>query len=438
LRLVALALAFCLGALADNANWPNWRGPERNATQPAAKGVPSTWSPTENIAWRTPLPSWSASSPVVWGDTVFVASAQAGYTNTESGGLLGHIVREFASRFSSADDILLLAVDTRDGSIRWERKIGDGNVSIRKHNQASPSPVTDGRRVWVVTGGGVVSCFDYDGLLVWQRDLQSDYGEFGSAWGYASSPLLHRDRIYIQVLHGMMTFDPSYLLSLDAADGSVVWRVERPTDAVGASRDAYTTPTLATIDGIDYMVVSGAGYVTLQNLTDGKEVGRADGLIPNSGQAHRIVGSPTVVGDVLIAPSERRPILGLRMKSGPTLEQIWKLNRGSDVPTPVSDGHSLFVVTDRGVLTVFDLSDGARIGESLRLEVGTYTSSPVIADGKLYATNDDGATSVIDLRDPSKIVAVNKLGEYTLSTPAITERRIYIRTSKALYCFERR
>ncbi len=434
MRVVALALAFSIISVAEDSNWPNWRGPRRDSTQPAAYGLPSTWSKTENVLWRTALPSWSAGSPAVWGDTVFVTSAQEGFSDTGSSGMIGHAIRGLLSKWNSEDDILLLAIDARDGSVRWERTVGDGNRLWLKQNEASPSPVTDGSRVWAVTGGGVVSCFDFDGDLKWTRDLQADYGDFGLNWGYASSPLLHEGSLYIEVLHGYSTDDPSYVLSLDAYDGRTRWKVERPTDAISESLDAYTTPTLAEIDGTAYLAVSGAGYVTLHEPAGGKEVARVGGLIPNEDGNYRIVGSPSVVGDVLIAPSRQRPLLAFRLERGPKLTRLWSFDRGADVPTPASDGERVYVLTDRGVLTVLNLSDGSAVGRPMRLEPGTYSSSPVIADGKLYAINEEGATSVIRLDDAGSIAAVNKIGEYALSTPAVAGNRIYLRTAKALYC----
>ena len=438
MRIAALALAFSIVTLAEDANWPNWRGPRRDSTQPSARGLPATWSKTENVLWRTPLPSWSAGSPVVWGDTVFVTSAQEGFSDTGSAGMISHAIRGLLSKFNSEDDLLLLAIDARNGSPRWQQTVGDGNRMWLKQNEASPSPVTDGSHVWVVTGGGVVSCFDFNGALMWTRELQTDYGEFGLNWGYASSPLLHEGSLYIEVLHGYSTDDPSYVLSLDASDGRTLWRVERPTDAISESPDSYTTPTLAKIGGEAYLVVSGAGYVTMHDLASGEEVERVGGLIPNQNRDYRIVGSPSVIGDVVIAPSRQKPLLAFRLAPGPKLTRLWAFDRGPDVPTPVSDGSRVYVVTDRGILTVLELSDGSQVSSPIRLEPGTYTSSPVIADGKLFAGNEEGATSVVRLGEPGQVAAVNKLEEYTLATPAIAGGRIYIRTAKALYCLSKR
>ena len=140
--------------------------------------------------------------------------------------------------------LLLLAVSRKDGSILWQRELGQGNALHRKGNDTSPSPVTDGVHVWTVTGGGAVAAHDFEGNEVWKRDVQKSYGDFGLNWGYASSPLLHDGKLIIEVLHGTHTDDPSYVVAFDSGSGDVLWRTERHTDAPRESPDAYTTPVV--------------------------------------------------------------------------------------------------------------------------------------------------------------------------------------------------
>jgi outer membrane protein assembly factor BamB len=176
----------------------------------------------------------------------------------------------------------------------WKRELDSGNRTWNKQNAASPSPVTDGELVWAVTGTGAVAAFDMDGKEVWKRNLQSDYGEFGLNWGYASSPLLHSGRLIIQVLHGNNTDDPSYLVALDAATGRELWRKERATDAVRESPDAYTTPAFLVHEGKPQIVISGGDYVTGHDPETGNELWRAGGLNPRKAPNYRIVASPVV------------------------------------------------------------------------------------------------------------------------------------------------
>ena len=135
-------------------------------------------------------------------------------------------------------DLEFWVVDRAKGDVVWKRPMGGGNMRARKQNMSSPSPVTDGKHVWVMTGTGVFKAFDFAGKELWARDIQKDYGPFGLNWGYASSPLLHGDSLYVQVLHGMKTDDPSYLLRIDKTSGKTLWKVDRPTQAIRESPDS--------------------------------------------------------------------------------------------------------------------------------------------------------------------------------------------------------
>ena len=239
--IVILSAALFLPALlraADAAdNWPQWRGPHLNGSSEKARGLAIRWNESRNVAWRAKLPSWSAASPIVWEDTVFVTSAEEGFTDPKGRGFVGAALGRIASALNFDDDLLLVALNRRDGSIRWQRVIGEGNKILFKQNMASPSPVTDGRYVWIMTGVGALTCFDFSGEKIWRRELQEDYGEFGLNWGYASSPLLHDGNLFIQVLHGMNTDEPSYVLAVDGSTGKTLWKVDRPTDARRESPD---------------------------------------------------------------------------------------------------------------------------------------------------------------------------------------------------------
>lgn len=408
LEIAAAALVLALAAGPAAADWPHWRGPDHDGTS-AERGLPVTWSEDENVAWKLPLPGVSGATPIVAGGTIFL--------NVGSGARLE-----------------LWAVDAKDGTVRWKRPLGAGNEQTRKGDMSSPSPVTDGERVWVVTGTGMVSAFDFSGRQLWWRDLQKDYGAFGLNWGYASSPLLVDGTLVVQVLHGMNTDDPSYLLALDAASGETRWRVERPTDARMESPDAYTTPVLLTAHGRRELVVSGGDYVTGHDPKTGEELWRIAGLNPAKERNYRIVATPIVVGDRLFVPSRVSPLLALSVPAKGAPEVAWSLDRGTDVPSPVSDGERLYVVNDDGILRRFDAAGGEQIGDPLRLG-GTHSASPVLADGKLYAINERGVTTVVSVGDGEpRILAENALSGFTLASPAIADGRIYLRTAEHLYC----
>jgi outer membrane protein assembly factor BamB len=292
----------------------------------------------------------------------------------------------------------------------------------------------------VVTGTGAVAAFTMEGREVWKRNLQRDYGPFGLNWGYASSPLFYDGKLIIQVLHGNNTDDPSYLVALDGATGKEVWRVERPTDAVRESPDAYTTPALLTYGGQTQIVISGGDYVTGHDPANGREIWRAGGLNPQKLSNYRIVASPVVVDGMIYAPSRRRPLLALR--AGGTgdvtathLAWKWDARGGPDVPTPVSDGKYFYMVDDGGLVTCLDARTGKLLWGPERTAPGTVDASPLLADGRLYILNENAVTTVLAAGPEFKVLATNELdGSYTLSSIAVSGSQLFLRTSTHLYC----
>ena len=229
------------------SNWPQWRGPDLNGLSKAV-GLVRTWSPTENIAWKLPTPSRTGSTPIVWGNTIFLNVATAEFTG----------------------NLELWAVDRNKKAVIWKKPLGSGNTAGRKQNMSTPSPVTDGRTVWVMTGTGIIKAFDFAGTEKWTRDIQKEYGRFGLGFGYASSPLLLDGDLIVQVLHGLTTDDPSYVLRIDGATGKPEWKVNRPTNAQLESPDAYTTPTVVRRGGAAEIVITGGDVATGHDPATGK------------------------------------------------------------------------------------------------------------------------------------------------------------------------
>jgi len=328
-------------------------------------------------------------------------------------------------------------LNRKTGAIRWQQSIGRGNRIGNKQNMASPSPVTDGEHVWVMNGNGELRSFDFAGRQIWQRDIQEDYGKFGVQFGYASSPLLHDGVLYLQNLQGFHTDDPSYLLAIDGETGKTIWKVDRPTDALHESPDSYSTASLADVDGELQLIVSGGNYVTGHDLTAGKELWRAGGLNPSDDTNYRTIASSLVVGDVVLVPSRRRPFIAFRTDGkGDVTEskKLWSTDYGPDVPTPTSDGERLYIIDDKGIALSLKVSDGSTVWDRSRLEPGTYSASPLLADGKIYATSEDGTTTVLKAGDTFEILAVNRLDDYTLASPAAVGNQLFIRTAEYLYC----
>jgi outer membrane protein assembly factor BamB len=474
---VTCFLAFAAPSWLLANDWPHWRGPTRNSVS-AETGLPVSWSAkcldedkptatpepasdpasaqaaastqgdqrqrergrrgrgggsvavpthppncdefdTENIAWRLPLPAYSGSTPIIWDDLVFLNVA----TETASGSLE------------------LWAVDRRTQNVAWKRPIADGNNMQRKQNMSSPSPVTDGEHVWVMTGVGVLKAFDFDGNELWSRNISEDYYEFGLNWGYASSPLLQGDALYVQVLHGMRTDEPSYVVKIDKMTGETLWYIERPTTARRESPDSYTTPAWLEYDGKTELVITGGDAVTGHDPDTGRELWRANVLNPEDDGAYRIVASPTIMGDLIIAPSRVKPMVAIRPGGRGDIGEThvaWEFDRGPDVPTPVSDGEYIYVVTDRGVAYCLRLDTGEVVYGPERLPSGTYTSSPILADGKIYvSTEEEGLWTVYRAGPVFEILSTNSFGDgctpYCLSTVAVSQGQLFIRSSSNLW-----
>lgn len=397
------------------ANWPHWRGPSMNGVA-TETGLPTRWSKTENIAWSLAMPARSGSTPIIWGNHIFLNVAEGG-------------------------SLHLWAVDRVKGTPLWKRPLSGGDRVQRKANNSTPSPVTDGRTVWAMTGTGVIKAFDFGGKELWNRDLQKDYGTFGIQFGYGSSPLLHEGALYVQVLHGFFTDDPSYVLKIGGADGRTLWKVERPTKARQESPDSYTTPALLRYGTTTEIIVSGGDVVTGHDPATGRELWRADGLNPTNNGNFRLVASPLVHRDLLFVPSRERPLLAIKPGGRGDVtgsHVLWRFMNGPDVPTPVTDGTYLYSVNDRGIVYCLDVKTGATVYGPQRLRPATYSASPVLADGRIYVTDEDGVTSVFRAGPKFEMVAENNLGEYTLSSPAVVGGQIFIRTDNFLYAIGRR
>ena len=217
--------------------------------------------------------------------------------------------------------------------------------------------------------------------------------------------------------------------------------MNRLTNARFESPDAYTTPALLRYGGATEIVITGGDVVTGHDPATGTEVWRANGLNPRNDGSYRVVASPVVHGDMIFAPSRERPLLALKPggKGDVTSTHVlWSFNNGPDVPTPVSDGTYLYSIIDRGIMYVLEAKTGKTVYGPQRLRNATYSGSAVLADGKIYVTDEDGVTSVVQAGPKFMLLAENDLGDYTLSSPAVSEGQIFVRTASYLYAIGQR
>ena len=283
----------------------------------------------------------------------------------------------------------------------------------------------------------MLKAFDFDGNEIWVRNLPEDYGLFGQAFGYGSSPLLYEGDLILQVLHGWNTDEPSYLLRIDGESGRTVWRVDRPSDAERESPDSYTTSAVFRGMRRTELIITGGDYVTGHDPATGKELWRGAGLNPQKATNYRIISSPVVHDDLVYVPTRRKPFQAFRVGgSGDVTNShlVWKFDRGPDVPSPLADGTYLYLFDDKGIVHCHDAKTGEIIWGPERIEPATYSSSPVLADGKIYMSNEDGQTIVMKAGPKFKVLSVNQMEGFTLSSPAISDGQILIRTAEWLYC----
>lgn len=426
-----LALAFAVvlmgAAVLPAGNWPQWRGPKFNGIAADAQHLPTKWGEGGNVAWRLPLPGKSGATPAVWGDRVFVTAAD--------------------------DETLLLLCISTDGKELWRRTVGTGDREVMRGegNMASPSPVTDGRHVWVMMGTGDLACYDFDGKEVWTTNLQERFGKFNIQFGMHSTPVLHGGRLFVQLIHGEGRAETQEALvaALDAATGETVWRRDRVTGAYAENEHSYASPILYDFGGRQYLITHGADHSIAHKLDDGSEIWRIN-VNPQDNpkqQYHktlRFVSSPGISPDLIVIPTAKeRPTFAIRPDARGTITTssdafVWQYPQTPDVPSPlIHDGLVYLCMARSGILHCLDAKTGEPLYEK-RFHGALHRASPVLADGKLYLTARDGMVTVVQPGREFKILAQNDLGEDITASPAIADDTIYLRTWDALWAIRQK
>ena len=412
--LTSLAALVLSAAVASADGWPQWRGPRADGIS-EAEGLPATWGPDRNLRWRLELPGPGASTPVVWGDRLYLTAAE--------------------------DDALVLLAVTTGGEVAWRRQIDSGNYTARgdETNAASPSPVTDGERVWATLGTGTVAAFDADGGELWRTDLEERYGDFAYYFGMSSTPLLNDGTLYFLLLHT----NSQTVAALDAATGEERWAIERPTDARAECLHSYASPVMFEAGGRDVLLIQGADYLTGHDPATGEELWRHGGLNPEASYnpTLRLVASPVAPGDgLVILPSAKNgPVYALEPAgaagdiTGVERFTRWKMERGTpDVPSPVVHDGLVYLSRENGILTVVDAASGEEVYAE-RVHGAPHRGSPVVADGKVFLVGNDGTVSVVRTGRSYQLLGQNDLDERLQASPVAVGDTLYLRTYEALY-----
>jgi outer membrane protein assembly factor BamB len=379
--------------------WPVWRGPSGQGLV-AGSGYPDTWSGTEGVLWKKPVGGRGHSSPIVWGDRIFLTTAYDG-----------------GRRLS------LIAFRRTDGTPLWESFAPEGRTerAHQKNGHASATPATDGKLIYASFGSRGLVAFDFNGKLAWHQDV----GPIDNYHGAAGSPLLYKNRLILFQDHSQGAF----VAAFDARTGKPLWRAQRNA-SVG-----WGTPVAVRVGNRDEIVVSSQQAVTAYDPDTGKELWRCDG------NSFEVIPTP-VVGHGLVFASSGRvgPTLAIRPGGTGNVTRThiaWVSPRGSPfVPSPLVHGDYLYTVNDmQSIATCFEAATGKLMWQG-RLGVAQregFSASPVAVDGKVFFTNDQGETFVLRAGPKFELLHTNRIGESVLASPALVDGRWYVRTDRNLF-----
>jgi outer membrane protein assembly factor BamB len=422
----------------DPHSWPSFRGPNASGIT-RGMNLPDRWDGArgEGILWRTPIPGLAHSSPIVWGDRVFVTSAVSSRPDaTFKPGLYGD---GDASDDRSPHRWMIYAIDKTSGDILWERVAHEGTPVERRHiksTYASSTPATDGRIVVAWFGSHGVHAYDLNGAFLWKVDLghvnMGAYDIPTYEWGPASSPIIWNDLVILQV----DTQTDSFLLALDAATGETMWHTARD------ELPSWGTPTVADTPEGPQLVTNASNFIRGYDPRSGQELWRlggsstitaptplfADGLwVVASGRAPErpiFVVRPSARGDITL-PEGRTSSDAIAWS---------RTGRGSYMPTPLAYDGLLYVLNNNGVFDAYDLRTGDEVYRQRLEGVGNgFSASPIAADARIYLSNEDGDIIVIAAGREFRHVATNSMGELLMATPALSDGVMYVRTAKSLF-----
>ena len=419
--------------LADG-NWPSFRGPSASGVASDDSALLETWDAKtgEGILFKVAIPGLAHSSPIVWGDRIFLTTAVSKDPNASfTPGLYGS---GEASNDRSEHEWRLLCLDKRTGELIWSQTAAKGVPKDKRHikaTYANSTPATDGERVVALFGSEGLFAFDMDGKALWEKDLgRMDVGAYdlpSYEWGPASSPILYQGKAIVQV----DTQGESFVTAIDAATGETIWKT--PRDEL----PSWGTPTVYQAKGAKpELITNGSNWICAYDPETGVELWRLGG-------SSKITAPTPVFADGLIVVasgrSPERPIFAIqpggRGDITHTENVVWnKTKRGPYMPTPLIYRGLVFVLNNGGILGCYDLKFGAELFYQRIPHRGNgFSASPVAAAGRIYLPGEDGVTLVLEAEDPFRLVAQNSIGEPIMATPAISDGVLYLRGERHLF-----
>jgi len=415
-------------AFAGLDDWPGWRGPTSNGLS-ALKNIPFSWSHDKNVAWKAAMPGRGHSSPVVWGNRIFLTTDIEGDVLPGAAPvkhkLEGQPFRHPDSIGGNRKHTLkVLAFDSGSGKLLWERTAYEGPVfdDIHKFNTyASPTPVTDGKYLYAYFESQGLYKYDFDGKLIWKTSLG---GIATLGVGTGVSPVLFEDKIVI--LADQDEGEASFLAAISTSDGKIAWKTKR-TEGL-----TWTTPLVVNVDKHSHLIVPALEDIVAYDPRTGKELWRTEGLEGNS--VHTPVSGHGMVYVTTGFPKKK--IMAIRLSPALGQDRVaWRYDKGTGyIPSPILYGDYLYLMTGAGLVTCLDARTGEPKYEGQRFPApGQFTSAPVAFDGKILITSNDGDTYVLKAGPVHEVLATNSLGEQVYASLALAGDSIYIRSVNTLF-----
>jgi outer membrane protein assembly factor BamB len=395
--------------------WPQWRGPTHDSVSASAR-LPMHWSSTENVVWKTPLPGKGNSSLAIWKDALFVTT-------------------------HDQDRLLLLRIDRATGKIVWQREVGKGTPLTKgppgpnrfhdENTMASPSPVTDGKHVWVHFGTGHFACYDFTGESVWAINLTDRFGLYTIWWGHANTPCLVGDMLVSVCMQDPKGGGKSYVVAHDKLTGKEKWAVMRDTGATSEPADAYTTPVLFAKPGRTEVIIFGGLVLDAYDPATGKQLWQSRNF-----KGNRVISSPTVAGDTVYAiEGMKGSVVAVRAGGEGDVSATnvrWKYSGPTpDAASPVVANGLVFLALNNGFGVCLDNATGKEVWKE-RLG-NAFRATPLVAGDKVYYFAKEGKTIIVDAARTFRVVAECDLGEDTVASPAAVGGNLFIRTREHLY-----
>jgi outer membrane protein assembly factor BamB len=417
-----------LANTASAGNWPQWRGPDGSGIS-NEKNLPSEWSPTKNIKWKTAIEGRAHSSPIVWGNRVFLTTAIEGPV-VPGAKAVKHMDgdKEYVHPDSVGADrkhtFKVLCLDRDTGKIVWESTAWEGTPYDNRHRKgsyAASTPATDGKMVYAFFGTEGLYAYDFKGKLAWKAQL----GNLATVgMGTGTSPILFDNLIILQC--DEESGAASFIVALDKKAGKEVWRTSRKVQV------SWSTPLLAHTSTRAELIASGTEAVVAYDPATGKELWHHKGVESNA------IPSPVANNEMvfLVAGFPTKIAMAIRLGQSGTPGEVWTYAKGTAyVPSPILYGDYLYLTTDRGILTCLDARTGEVKYEGGRIPIpATFTASPVAFEGKILMTSEDGDTFMVKAGPKHEILGTNSVGEPVYASPAIADGRIFIRGERNLYC----